>query len=96
MHKQIRQWAARAAVLGGLTVVVAAVVDWLTSVGSSINDPMNPRWREAVALLAPGIVIVALGLVGIQAHFTGQSLMGAGAVAGMATVVLCFGAIWTI
>ncbi|MDP8901505.1 MAG: hypothetical protein M3N33_10275 [Actinomycetota bacterium] len=95
MPEQIRRWAARAAVLGGLIVVVAALVDWLTGVGS-INDPMNPRWREAAALLAPGFVIAALGLAGIQARFTGHSLIGLGGAAGLAIGVLGFAASWTI
>jgi hypothetical protein len=65
MYERIRRPAALAAVLGGLILAVAAVVDWLTGVGS-INDPMNPRWQEAVALLAPGFVTAAIGLAGFR------------------------------
>ena len=95
MPEQILRWAARAAVGGGLIVVVAAVVDWLAGVGS-INDPMNPRWREAVALLAPGFAIASLGLAGIRARFTRHSVMGAGGAVGLVIGVLGFAASWTI
>lgn len=82
MAERIRRWAAWPAVAGGLIVVVATVVDWLTGVGS-INDPMNPRWREAVALLTPGFVIAAFGVAGMQAHHTKRSMVGLGGAAGM-------------
>lgn len=95
MPERIRQWAARAAVAGGLVVVVTAVVDWVAGVGG-INDPMNPRWREAVVLLAPGIVISALGLAGIQARLTRHSPIGAGGAVGMAIGVVGFAASCTV
>ncbi len=83
------------AILGGIIVVAAAVADWRMGLGS-INDPLNPRWREAVALLAPGLVIAALGLALAHARLTQRSrlgLLGSGLIlAGIAG----FTASWTI
>jgi hypothetical protein len=95
MYERIRRPAALAAVLGGLILAVAAVVDWLTGVGS-INHPMHPRWQEAVALLAPGFVTAAIGLAGIQARFIRYSLAGLGGAAAMVVDVIGFGASWTV
>ncbi len=49
-----------------------------------------------MALLAPGFVLAALGLAGIQAHFTRHSMAGLGGAAGMVIGVLGFAASWTV
>ncbi|MDP8924912.1 MAG: hypothetical protein M3O34_18845 [Chloroflexota bacterium] len=84
-----------AASTGGLILIVATVVNWLGGVGS-INDPLNPRWRDALALLAPGFVLAAVGLAGTQTRFTGGSRLGAGGAGALVLGIVGFAASWTV
>ena len=95
MSERFRQAAAVASLAGGSILAVATVVDGLAGVGS-INDPLNPRWREALALLSPGFALAAVGLAGIHARFTGGSRLGLAAAAALVGGMVGFAGSWTL